>query len=456
MERWTLAHYKHATIHELGELEGDAFDIHLLDQTISVSGTSDSATHELWKWLKSEPHLDDTVPEQWRTFIEELDQFGFIEDRHSQIEVNEYVRFVNNELHIQSKRFVQQLTELDERFTKWKSIQALLVNDLNPQIAMAETPHLVDLFTDNFYVTLSRLLIRAWARTEPITINIIRYLFTQSETVLAWLAGDEVIEEFSELYTLGPETTLRRLSVMFSVLEKCVLADSLRYLNLSLPSPAHPAPAINLAIQLEQLARQAIGVLENSTKSISPHTRTHNLDAVIEQYFIDARFLETIAPAMARNIPTPLKSMFRQYYQEEIGHEEYDAETCLDLGLSFSALTEKTPRPLTEAFCEILILLSSEDLLSYLFSLVLTEGLPGDVPFEPFATDQDQTSPPTLRGVAKHAHFNMLKNHHYLTRLLAAECKYVTPHQFERIVKMYLYVLELNHRIWMDIEYVDE
>lgn len=452
MERWSPIVYKRAglvsfaqgaTLAEL--VVGPEHE----EIEISLSGKDIAA---IYQWLTDSNGLNFSSGNDDERFqiAEELDRLGYLREISSKDAKNTILEY-HAQLRCHYAQWAQIVSELELYGNKWTSLRDVLVADSRIDVNSVRALPIEELVGDNFFQSILRLTLRLWLRTEPRDLALTLEIIEGKQSLPVLLADPDIdwIDSLAELYAFGPDPTIRRLNNFFNLLKRVFDQDAPRLLTFVPPPPDRPILTLNAAIEFESIARDALQRLEqlqpSATAKIVDRT---SIEAVIQQYFVDERFVETIAPAAARNVSTELKMLFRRYFVEELNHEQYDIETCSDEGIETEALKACTPLALTDAFCDLYVLLASEDLLSYVLSVVITEGLPSD-------WNPERPVPNTsLRGVEKHAAFNAAQYHHYLSRWLAKSSGFITPKRYAVALTFFLLLLELNHRLWRDIDKV--
>lgn len=172
----------------------------------------------------------------------------------------------------------------------------------------------------------------------------------------------------------------------------------------------------------------------------------------IQEYFINYRFTETIAPMISKRLNHSIKKAFTQYYDEEVGHEVYELETCINLGVTKEYLENHLPLPLTQVFCDAFTYLSSFEPLSYFTCVMITEGMPG----EPSQINDLLFNSAMLQDFfnaasKKHEQLNDELNHQYLSRLFLSKIYSIDNAEQKRLLHILSWMVELNHRAWEEL-----
>lgn len=213
---------------------------------------------------------------------------------------------------------------------------------------------------------------------------------------------------------------------------------------------------INFALMSENFIREhSIHAGESNFLKELKKPENHELLApacYIQEYFINYRFTETIAPMISKRLNDSIKKSFTRYYEEEVGHEIYELETCINLGVTKEYLDNHLPLPLTQVFCDAFTYLSSSELLSYFTSVMITEGIPG----EPSQINDVLINSTILQdsfNVAsrKHEQLNIELDHQYLSRLFLSNIHSIDNAEQKKSLHILAWMLELNHRAWEEL-----
>lgn len=213
---------------------------------------------------------------------------------------------------------------------------------------------------------------------------------------------------------------------------------------------------INFALMSEKFIREySINIGESNFFKELQKLDNHKLLAsacYIQEYFINYRFTETIAPMISKRLNNSVKKAFTQYYAEEVGHEIYELETCINLDITKEYLENHLPLPLTQIFCDAFTYLSSLEPLSYFASVMITEGIPG----EPSQINDLLINSTILQdsfndASRKHEQLNAELNHQYLSRLFLSKIHSIDNTEQKRLLHILAWMVELNHRAWEEL-----
>ena len=213
---------------------------------------------------------------------------------------------------------------------------------------------------------------------------------------------------------------------------------------------------INFSLMCERFIHEySINIGESNFFKEFKKPESHNLLApacYIQEYFINYRFTETIAPMISKRLNESMKKAFIRYYDEEVGHEIYELATCINLGVTKEYLENHLPLPLTQLFCDAFTYLSSSEPLSYFTSVMITEGMPG----EPSQINDLLINSAILQNSfndtsRKHEQLNVELDHQYLSRIFLSKIHSIDNAEQKRSLHILAWMLELNHRAWEEL-----
>lgn len=167
----------------------------------------------------------------------------------------------------------------------------------------------------------------------------------------------------------------------------------------------------------------------------------------IEQYHVNRRFVEIIAPLLCKRLTAPLRKRMFQYYAEEDGHEAFELQTCRSLGLQLKDLEAAVPLPLMQAYVDAFTVVADDNPEGFFTSAMITEGMIGrPSPLYDFLDRMMADNFDYQQVARKHDNLNIDLNHAYLSRLFMSDIDVMTPAAQQRAMKQFLYLLELNQR----------
>lgn len=191
-------------------------------------------------------------------------------------------------------------------------------------------------------------------------------------SVLMMLDGTHSIETLAEKAKVSRET----LDAALTQLDGCGILVEGRY---AMPPRL---PAIEFIQSLEEWTQvwyqshygytNLLKVLESGTAS-----QTLLTQYAWEYYHITANALSAIGPSLSLETDPERLDLLRQFYLEEIGHENMLSRVLVSLGASAEEIVDSIPLPSTSYVVELLRFLSAHDPLSFMGALFLFEGTEG-------------------------------------------------------------------------------
>ncbi|TXH75143.1 MAG: hypothetical protein E6Q88_03655 [Lysobacteraceae bacterium] len=238
-------------------------------------------------------------------------------------------------------------------------------------------------------------------------------------------------------------------------LRESVTPQAIRLTRLS--GPRHgDVTGIGFALESERYAKErSVDLGESRFLATLQDPENHMLLApacYLQEYFVNYRFVETITPMITKRLRPKFKQMFWRYYSEEIGHENFELDTCIKLDISEEFIASHLPLPMTQAFCDAYSYLAECEELGYLTSVMVTEGIPG----EPSLINRILSDSPVLRSrfneaSLAHEELNQELGHQFLSRIFLAEIARIPPEAQRRALDILSYMVELNFRAWEDL-----
>ncbi len=276
--------------------------------------------------------------------------------------------------------------------------------------------------------------------------------------IMQWLSGEKNVEPVMDLTPGVFNTTdLKNIETYALSFAQLVVLSGLRVGNrLTTQADLVPdAPVSGLAVavtgqRILSAASKKLGtpnyltsVFEHQTEDISPLIQ----GIYIEQFHVTTRFVEIIGPLLAKRFKPAIRTRFFNYFHEEFGHEEYELDTCKALGLERNHVESAIPLPMTTVYVDAYTVLAQTSPLSFMLSIMITEGLLNHK--NPFHDRLDQLIHKALKADAissLHHKLNDELNHSSLSRLFLADVDYVSPTQQRQMLNAALFMLELNFR----------
>jgi hypothetical protein len=217
------------------------------------------------------------------------------------------------------------------------------------------------------------------------------------------------------------------------------------------PAPERWRSGVNLMLDGERLVAHSLERLGESrfTEAVRSARLSRRVAAgvYLEQYHLSRRFVEILAPVMRRRLRAGLRERVFQYYSEEVGHEEFEREAALAVGVAEAELRRSMPLPLFTAYLDLFTDLAEHDPIGFLLSILITEGFPGTrTPIN----EALERSGHAVRSeaVRKHEELNVDLHHSTIPRLMLAEVPAVDPASQQVALANLVTLVELNSRAW--------
>lgn len=310
----------------------------------------------------------------------------------------------------------------------------------------------------NLLATSVRHQLRHWSRTAP-------HLLAAASVVLRRAAGepvsrDDLADRVLNRLAAGPYEVRDVATGLTCLVEELVRATSpgaRRRLERLVDLPPVPLSGINLMLHGERLALDALGVLGPSRYHRALLDRSHPrqlaVGTYVEQFHTTRRFVEIIVPALSKRLTDPLRSQMFDYYAEEIGHEIFELDTCVALGLDRDRVMASTPLAGWTTYLDVFCDISETDPIGFLASVMVTEGLPGtSTPVNELlarAGAMEDTS--ALEVMRQHEEVNIELDHTTLARRFLSDVAVIYPESAVRALDHMLMLLELNYRAWDEL-----
>lgn len=314
---------------------------------------------------------------------------------------------------------------------------------------------------DNFYVLTMQIQLRYAHRNNALALALIHQLLCLLEhgLGLATTAPDEALLAAPlEAYLVNVYDDRDAEACLYAFTEflQASTTPAAARACLVQTAPSASVAGINFALDSEEHARACSAMLgESQFFTALQDPANHLLMApacYLQEYFVNYRFVETITPMITKRLTPRLKEMFWRYYSEEIGHEQFELETCKQLGIDTAYIASHLPLPLTQAFCDSFSYLSECEEIGYLTSVMVTEGMPGD----PSLINQILSHSPVLAHTFNsaslaHEELNQELAHQFLSRIFLSQIPSVDPATQARALTILSYMIELNFRAWEDL-----
>ncbi|HEY0166887.1 MAG TPA: iron-containing redox enzyme family protein [Jatrophihabitans sp.] len=487
MTTWSLASYRKPFL-QVAEVQTDPSGEILLcaaEETFELGppdGVSQQAMARLLSSMRDPEHevwLELRKPSPWSKLVESLDVFGLIaeaDDQLSAVAAAETDRYL--ELAAQARRWLDELSELapapmaDRLATVLGSTLAhahSLLIELASELGLSGLPAAggaarIRPATD-FYGHLVDQLLTHWRYTAPAAVLLTCLALREADP--AGGDGELALRLLAELaggpYDLAETAT--QLSCLVVTLGRAAGPGNDRLLELSAADTATgPCSGTNLALAGERLAVRGLRVLGPSSyhrtlgsgaPSDGDRPDRLALGTYLEQYLITRRFVEIILPLLAKRLRPELRDSLFRYYAEEVGHEVFELQTCLALGLTESEVVLATALPAWVTYLDVFARIAATDPVGFLASVMVTEGLPGTrTPVNDLLEQAGALAGTDAAQVMRqHEEVNVELDHTTMARRLLAQVPVVSPAGQRRAMDHLLFLLELNFRAWEELHW---
>ncbi|MFL6675646.1 MAG: hypothetical protein ACJ8LG_20415 [Massilia sp.] len=137
----------------------------------------------------------------------------------------------------------------------------------------------------------------------------------------------------------------------------------------------------------------------------------------LQQYYVSLKYVESVLPVVQASSSPPLRRLAWRYLQEELGHEHYEMDACLSLGLSRADVLRNVPLPAFAAFPRVMTSTAAASRYAWVLALPLAEGLPYErKPLPSFMASQGLAD----ARLAAHVDEDQSLDHGWMARRFAA------------------------------------
>jgi hypothetical protein len=209
--------------------------------------------------------------------------------------------------------------------------------------------------------------------------------------------------------------------------------------------------AINVLADAERVAvhLSELGATSPLQEMIADPRRAARLAAAVfaHQAFVSTHYVECLLPLLSLKSPPPLRRRLRQYFVEELGHEEHELEAACSVGSKKEDVLALVPVPFMGAYVDVLAHLAEADPVAFLLCITIAEGLPGSS--KSLASQLEQASGAPALG--KHSAIDAALNHSFKARELAREWGAVSDEAGQRALERFVDVLRLTQGGWRQV-----
>ncbi len=216
---------------------------------------------------------------------------------------------------------------------------------------------------------------------------------------------------------------------------------------------ATPSSGINFILDLEDEVSRLLAELGPSPAIAAVQepslARSVVRAAFLQEYFVTCRFVECVAPLLSRRFVEPLRDSVHRYFAEEMGHEKFERENCLRLGLTERQIDEAGPFPLYLAYIDILTSIARQSPISFFCASMFTEGIIGtNHSLVSLALEAIPDDPMLVRAISDHVAVNEESDHRGVGRDWMSRVPLVSKRTQREVSELIAYLAELNWRMW--------
>jgi hypothetical protein len=276
----------------------------------------------------------------------------------------------------------------------------------------------------------------------------------------AWWAGVGPMPSWAgEDWSCGlvdPGSVRRYLTVVGRLVRDALGPDAPRRVRPAKREPVEAVSGINFLLDLEGELAQMLAELGASPVFTAMEdnalARLVVKAAFLQEYFVTCRFVECIAPLLARRLTPTLREAVHRYFTEELGHEKYERENCLKLGWTEQQIDTLEPLPLYVAFVDVLTNAARESPVSFFCATMFTEGIIGSRHSLVSLAQQAMPGDPMLiAAIGEHVAINDDVDHRGVGRDWMSHLPNVAPQTQREVREWAAFLAELNWRMWHDL-----
>lgn len=486
MEPWTFDKYVeprlvHADIHVLSErllsltAHDEEFEIEVepplkIDDIQSGLSSLLSPNSTIWRRLTT----DEEVASIWRPIIQRLDECGLIVGAGGTTNVDSGLDDIERAIASASDFFVREAERNGLLVPTLQCSRTIFQAAARRYLATSAWSELTACYHSgtesvainpfdekDFYLLTLRLQVTSWAFGSPASIfaccellDRTLYLLQARDTSYSNESKSTALITRLLLAGYSKIAVLEHLNCLHRILLSAGHESSKRIRHTSESIPEQCC-GMELALLGEREALRCLRELGPSkyTRNVTAGSvsRSVVLGTYVQEYHVTKRFVEIIAPMLSKQLRPSLRRRMFRYYEEEVGHERFERDTCLSLGVQSAELDETFPLPLHTAFVDIFTLCALQEPVAYLLSIFVTEGLFG-APSDVNERLADHVDSMRFREVSRrHERLNDELNHPSLTRLALNDIQSVDSSSIRRAIDFLRYFVELNWRAWEDL-----
>lgn len=393
------------------------------------------------------------VQNPWRPMLTQLDQLGLVIESDLDIASrrSQDVEYLE-EACLASARWIRAAEGLASRVAFARNAHAVMKQAL--KLLEGRQNSNVLRHTDNFYLDVLGRLFRHWSYDARLSLATAARALAEAfpraaEAPRLKGIANKLIEEGAG-GILEPRDARMHLATMSTCLFMSASSESGRICTFQSYDDAWQS-GTNLMIRAEHAAAAALEEL-----GLSPFhdallkgqiSRDVAAGIYVEQFHLSRRFVEILGPIMCQRLRCGLRELVFQYYAEEVGHESFEKQAALSLGVTEDELNKSLPLPLFAAYIDLLTDMARTNPVSLLVCILVTEGFPGTRTPINDALKRAGLAP-SDESVTEHENVNVNLHHSTIPRLLLAEIPAIDPASQRTALADLVMMIELNHRAW--------
>lgn len=407
----------------------------------------------LWRAVREPLTADD---QQLRPLLRELDHLGLIRDsvaadlgtKHEEIEVA---------LRAWSSELGSSIAKMDKNATH-------IVEGLVQRLSDSRDEALCDVVEEPSFPILTLLLQARFLReSAPSVLDLLiaglsaAVRRARAKDDAAWWIGLGPMSIWAEEdWSCGfvdISMVQRYLTVTYRLLHDAFSPGAPRRLRTPNRVAAEPLSGINFMLDLEGEVTRMLAELGTSpvVAAMEDNSLARRVvrAAFLQEYYITCRFIDCISPLLTRCFTPPLRDAVHRYFAEEMGHEKFELENCIRLGMTERQIATTEPLPLHVAFVDVLTNAARESPLSFFCASMFTEGLIGTNHSLVTLTQQAIPDDPALiAAIGGHVTVNDDADHRAVGRDWMSQVKVIQPRTQRWVYEWVGYLAELNWRMW--------
>jgi hypothetical protein len=299
-------------------------------------------------------------------------------------------------------------------------------------------------------------MVRLWRRTSPLSLSALSLALTEFLEEVGENSGTRGWKTRWNGWraeaggVFEPADVRLHLQTAGALMGLAAAGDDQRICTLPARSSGHVS-GTNLMLEAEWLAVGALRQLGSSSfhEALEQGLTSRKLAAgiYVEQYHLSRRFVEILGPMQMRRLRSDLRDLVFHYYAEEVGHEEFEQEAAMCLGVTDDEISRSLALPFFAAYLELLTDIADVNPVGLLLCILVTEGFPGTrTPIN--AALQRAGLAPRSEVVTRHEAVNVDLHHSTIPRVMLSKVPLVGSEERWTALADLITMIELNSRGW--------